>query len=339
MVTWEEMDETSAADSWDVALQQSRDYHVYQSFSWGEYKRVTGWTPLRLCARNDDGQLCGMAQLLLKPLSNGITIGWGPAGPVSQFSPQMDLSRLFASLSKRIAEISKRVYCRFDNYLPRSAEQTASLAPLLRPSRAKMNSPFSIYFDLSQPVDALFERASKHHRRDLAKALRADLEWKLSCDGTMVEQLSRLYAEMRQQRRLRIPKITTTDISKLSETFEDRAVILTGFINGAPVSSCLSLVAGTKAVYTVAAANAEGRRTYASYAMLYVLLNELRARGITEFDFGGINPASQAAGGVNYFKRGFGGNCVERIGEWESATSAWLRWPVNFAVACRNLAL
>ncbi len=74
------------------------------------------------------------------------------------------------------------------------------------------------------------------------------------------------------------------------------------------------------------------RADIAAYAMVVKLLASLKEKGITQFDFGGIAPASLAASGVNHFKRGFGGELVEYLGEWEWVVSPSVRWGANYLI-------
>jgi lipid II:glycine glycyltransferase (peptidoglycan interpeptide bridge formation enzyme) len=116
-------------------------------------------------------------------------------------------------------------------------------------------------------------------------------------------------------------------------------VIFTGHEENVPVASCLVLLFGRKAFYRMAATGSKGREMSASYAMVYRLLEYLQAQGIRQFDFGGIAPGSPTAEGVNYFKRGFGGEMVEHLGEWEWSNSMWLRLGMNLAVRLRGIRL
>jgi lipid II:glycine glycyltransferase (peptidoglycan interpeptide bridge formation enzyme) len=103
-----------------------------------------------------------------------------------------------------------------------------------------------------------------------------------------------------------------------------------------PVTSCLAQVFGKKAFYMVASTNEKGRDVSAAYAMVEVLIQQLRARGITQFDFGGIDPVNKSASGVNHFKCGFGGQITEYLGEWEAASSEIIRRTLNFAIRQRG---
>ena len=78
-----------------------------------------------------------------------------------------------------------------------------------------------------------------------------------------------------------------------------------------------------------AASNNEGRKANLAYAMIPILFNHLKEKGIIHFDFGGIDPANSEAKGVDHFKKGFGGEIIEHLGEWDSARISFLRFIMN----------
>jgi lipid II:glycine glycyltransferase (peptidoglycan interpeptide bridge formation enzyme) len=66
--------------------------------------------------------------------------------------------------------------------------------------------------------------------------------------------------------------------------------------------------------------------------MIPELLEHLKQKGIETFDFGGIAPGNPNAEGVDHFKKGFGGEIIEHLGEWESANSEALRTILNIGL-------
>jgi hypothetical protein len=38
--------------------------HVLQSYEWGEFKRTSGWRPIRLVLEREDGEVAGVGQFL-----------------------------------------------------------------------------------------------------------------------------------------------------------------------------------------------------------------------------------------------------------------------------------
>ena len=118
----------------------------------------------------------------------------------------------------------------------------------------------------------------------------------------------------------------------MRDALGSKVLILVGYMDNQPVTGCLVLVFGSNAFYMMASTGTQGREVSAAYAMFERLMQELIERGVTDFDFGGIDPARSEAAGVNHYKCGFGGELVEQLGEWESAPSEWFRLAVNLAL-------
>jgi lipid II:glycine glycyltransferase (peptidoglycan interpeptide bridge formation enzyme) len=79
-----------------------------------------------------------------------------------------------------------------------------------------------------------------------------------------------------------------------------------------------------------AATSVAGRDLYASYALLWEILQHCQREGVKEYEMMGIDPIKNL--GVANFKKGTGANLIEYLGEWEWATSRILGWGANLAV-------
>lgn len=338
MVKWELLSATCNRAEWDQSLLQSQDYNVFQSFRWGEYKRAGGWTPMRWIARDQAGSTIAMAQILVKTYPGKVTIGWAPGGPILRFvgTPHYNLSSLFDFLVKEIASLGGRTSIRFDNYLP-DADLDLALqqSAFVRPS-FKINTGYSLLLDLVQPVAALAKQIRPKHRSSIRNALSEGIEWKAGRDTQQVQELIGLYEEMTTQKKLSLRRIGTYEVSALCDTLGEQATVFTGYVDKRAITSSLVLNFGRRAFYLMGASGQKGRALQASYGLIDQLLSYLRAEGILEFDFGGLNPGESKAAGVDHFKKGFGGNLVKHLGEWEWATDEWLRWAYNWTVWYRG---
>ena len=72
--------------------------------------------------------------------------------------------------------------------------------------------------------------------------------------------------------------------------------------------------------------------------MVPKLFEILQQAGITRFDFGGVDPHAPSARGVDHFKRGFGGELMAHLGEWEWAANTSLRWAANILIGRKRAA-
>ena len=77
---------------------------------------------------------------------------------------------------------------------------------------------------------------------------------------------------------------------------------------------------GNKAFYHYAASTERGREISASYGMIFHLIQELKNLSIDELDFGGIS-SDGSSSGVDFFKLGFNGEELSKLGEFDISNS------------------
>jgi lipid II:glycine glycyltransferase (peptidoglycan interpeptide bridge formation enzyme) len=196
-----------------------------------------------------------------------------------------------------------------------------------------MGSSLSMDLDLRPEPDALLGNLSGKWRRNLRLAQKEDLVIK-QIDNPDIEKVRAVFAEMEGNKQL--PELFSRE--KLESLFrhagpkfiflqcEDR--------DGNILALRGTLIIGNRACDYLAATSSEGRRLRASYPLLWDMLRRCRERGITEYDLGGIDPWGNP--GVYDFKRQTGAREVEFLGEWDWATSPFLRWLGNRAIGTRQ---
>lgn len=334
MVKWEAFSENFKSDEWDSLLSNSEDYNVFQSHAWGEYKKTSDWIPERWIVKNSNGSVICMVQILTKSFFPAIKIGWAPGGPVFQFpqSKKQYIGEVLRLLLDKIAETSGQMFFRFNSQIPNNASLAYSFNQNCFKPIFRINSGYSFFFDLIQPLYKLKNEMTSKHRYYVNKALDENIEWKAGNKLIFFQEFSTLYKEMAKEKDIKSLKNDINDLINLCSHLQNNAIVFTGYIDNYPITSCIALKFYKKAFYFMAATGKKGREISASYAMIYKLFEHLKDKGITMLDFGGINPCSNSAEGVNHFKRGFRGELVEYLGEWEWSNSRLLRYTVNLAI-------
>ena len=338
MVTWEADQGSSGGERWDRCLLASEDRNVFQSFAWGEYKRASGWEPQRWVARDGHGRVIAMAQILIRTVLSGVIAGWASGGPVLRFpeSGPPDLTAVLEGLLQRYHSAGRVAWVRFQSQALRNEEMTSVFERMCARPIASLTSGHSLHIPLDRSLEDIVKGMTAKHRYYVKKALEEKIEWRIANNACAVETLSALFAEMVRRKQLSAVPDHARDLASLCAVLKDQALILSGMVDGEPVAACLVLTFGGRAFYLKAATGQKGRELSASYAMIHRLLEHLREQGVTQLDFGGIDPRSPGAAGVNHFKRGFGGLPVEYLGEWEWASAEWLRWGANLAIKSRR---
>lgn len=252
---------------------------------------------------------------------------------------------------------------RGSKYLPKYLEgEEARLAFAFRQRCARpwhpINGGFSRAHDLRLSPADLRAAMSAKHRHTLGRALKAPLRWQATLGSSpemprAVESLWRLNQHMVSGKSLSTLGADRADLERLCAAMGENVTLFSGLgENGQAITSCLVLTLGARLVqdgslstlgastrggrafYLAAATGEEGRRSngpYASaaYGLVWHLWEHLRERGVHFFDFGGVDPRSGAAVGVNHFKNGWGGRLCQYVGEWEWSNSPSLRAGVN----------
>ena len=336
MLNWQLWKDTT--DAWDLSLVSSEDYTVFQSFGWGEYKKRSGWLPLRYYRLNKNGKTQAMAQILIKKLPLGMVFIWVSGGLVFNFpgfKPD-ELTELIHSLIDKIRVDHPRSLIRFHYQMEAESDLSYSVNKVCFRPYFKLNSGFSVQFKLNQSVDKMRQNMTSKHRYYTKAASVAGIRWIVGNDDQQLTSLAMIHQEMVRSKNL--PAIGTSfiELQSMRDHLGDKVQLITGYLDDDPVTSCLILIFGKKAFYMVAATGQYGRKVSAAYAMFERLMQELIDRGISDFDFGGLDPVSEAATGVNHFKCGFGGKLVEHLGEWESSSSEKVRLAINLAIKLKG---
>lgn len=330
MTRWKRLDAVSAAE-WDALMGAATDANLAQRHAWGEYKRALGWEVERWAALRGD-EPTGCLQALKRRLPFGRVLVWAPGAPVAGF-PRLqprEMGPLLAAWLQAFRQENKPLYVRFYSFLPTSPEASYSLSRVLSRPLFRINSGFTSRIDLTRSMAGLRAAMTGKHRYYAKRAEAAGLQWKWGRSEDLRRDMLHLNAEMCATKQSKGLRLSPEDLDALHRAFGEDFLILAGYRDSKPVTACVVLIGGRRAFYLSAATGTGGREMSAGYAMVLRLFDALKARGIDELDFGGLAPGE--ASGVDHFKRGFGGEIVESLGEWEWVPADYLRLPVNLLI-------
>jgi len=307
--------ENSAKALWEERLIQTRYPSLYQSWEWGEHKKRTGWQPERWIFETGGNQDFWICQFLVKKNPLGIRLVWAPGGPCRCSS-----SPWAPKIAQGLWQVAKAgnpwTYFRCDPYEPLEAKFSGSpekTAPLCRP-RMILNSATSVWLELGDSDETLFQGMDKNHRYRLRQALKAELTWS--------HKKTRILSQVREIKSIRTALPTPGEIENLVNDLGSKTQLTIGYLDGMPVAGALCLLQGNRAWYSYAGCNLQGRKVSASYALVLEAAKEARRMGAKHLDLAGISPGKARYAGVNDFKKGFGGRVVRFSGEWEAGN--WL---------------
>lgn len=316
--------------TWKTWLTSFPEHSLFQLYEWGEQKARQGWTPQYWVFFSDDGVPIALLQNLIRIYPDRTLLSWisgGPAGDLALLGDDLRLKILRSANAKRgyFRIFSQQMY------EPRAALTLRSLGwgRVIQP----LNSGLSMRLSLDREEKYLLEHMTKNWRHNLRRAQKQGLQVRV-WEEPDVEKIVQIYKSMEEYKGLEKQYSQSSLDAMLSEMKEDVLLLRCENTEGEIIGLRACMLTGNRAWDLLAATTVEGRKVYASYAVFWELLQRCKALGIEEYDLMGIDPLVNP--GVYNFKKGTGADPVEYLGEWDWATSDWLRWGANWAMGRRS---
>ncbi len=330
MARWELLEDELALQIWDDALLKFEDYTPFQTYAWGEYRRALGWEPCRWIAFNERGEIVAMILGLLRRYPFGFGVVWIEGGPVG------DLAACDQSLQQAIKATTglKGVYCRFRCDRQRKVEDALMLsAQSWCRSWSNLTSNYSMILTFTRDESEMLAACERNWRRNLRRANEGSLTVRQWFNPKVDEVLS-VYTSMQSVKGLE-EQHSRKEIENLLANFKDQLVLYRCDDEHADLVSLLGWVlVGNRAWALFWATSERGRELHASYATFWALVQHCQKLNVQSCDLAGIDPIRNH--GVYRFKRATGASPLEYLGEWDWASSSWLRWCGNWAIGRRE---
>ena len=330
MVRWELLKDGLAEDIWNKNLTKFSDCTIFQSFAWGEYKRLFGWKVYRWVAFDEKKEIVAMMQGLLRRYPVNFGLIWIPGGPVGNVLYWNN------DMKQKIVETTglNNIYFRLYSNKNYSIDD----AQLLKKNGwlktiYDLNAGLSMYYNPCKNDDQLLKECSTNWRHNLRRSQKYNLSIKQWINPDINEMLA-IYNSMEMFKNIE-QQYSRQELENILKQLGNSMVLYRcDDENGKLVGFRGCSIVADKGSELFAATSVQGRKMYASYALFWTLIRHCRTLGVQYYDMGGIDP--QKNKGVYDFKKGTGAIPLEYLGEWEWASSEWLRWGVNFAIKYRS---
>ncbi len=286
---------------WNAAVMSAPRADLLQSWEWGEFKRMSGWEPLRALVLNDDQPVAG-AQLLARRVM-GVPSLYAPRGPWwrDDASGYTGLGALTGWLRRQ--RPGGAPFLRID---PPVAESDRLAALGFRQAPRQVQPRATIVVDLTPDSEQLLAAFNSRVRYNARHAIKKGVA---VSEGGLEE--ARPFWDLLNATATR-KGFVERDVSyftQLMQVFGEDARILLARYNGAVVYGALIVVFGTAAYYLYGASGGD-RSVKPSELGQYRAMLWAKSRGATRYDMWGIpfqpteeNPLYS----VYTFKSGFGG--------------------------------
>lgn len=323
---------------WDAFVASRPEADLLQSWAWGECTALAGEPPARLLL-DDDGQIRGVAQALMRPARFGRQVAYVAHGPVwDRLAPDAD--RLFAWLIQGLRTLARKEKALVVKVDPRAEPgDPTAIAALVKTHHLRrapdLQAPTTRLIDLLDGATKLEASWHTDARRLSRRAEREGTQVTISRDPDLAEiailhDLLTITAE-RGDFRVRSPEFLT----RLAAEFSASAGWYLGIarVDGTPVAAMAFPRVASRAYYLYGALLRDERykHHYAAHAVMATVLRALAADGCTSVDMWGVTEpddttADPAWRGFSDFKRTFGGFPLRHPGLFDLVTDPlWYR--------------
>jgi len=304
-----EWNQTPRAD-WDAAHATGLGSYQ-QDWTYGVALKATspGVEVLRAAVRRSDGSLLALAQITARSFALLGRFAVCTHGPVWGSDVSADDKRGAYRLMKKALP---QGWPRLLVFTPDEAEAPKGL-------RRVMTGDATVLIDLTRDEAALRAGMESSWRNKLSKAERSDLQvQKAGLKPAQYRWLLEAEQKQRQKRGYRAMPL------EMTERWQDAKAEGAGGDKGAGIAvfradlkrdaaaGMLFLIHGKRATYHVGWTSEEGRTNAAHNLILWTAMKDLKARGVTALDLGGVN--TQSGAGIARFKLEAGGKVLLRAG-------------------------
>jgi hypothetical protein len=304
-----EWNQTPRAD-WDAAHATGLGSYQ-QDWAYGVALKATspGVEVLRAAVRRSDGSLLALAQITARSFALLGRFAVCTHGPVWGSDVSADDKRGAYRLMKKALP---QGWPRLLVFTPDEAEAPKGL-------RRVMTGDATVLIDLTRDEAALRAGMESSWRNKLSKAERSDLQvQKAGLKPAQYRWLLEAEQKQRQKRGYRAMPL------EMTERWQDAKAEGAGGDKGAGIAvfradlkrdaaaGMLFLIHGKRATYHVGWTSEEGRTNAAHNLILWTAMKDLKARGVTALDLGGVN--TQSGAGIARFKLEAGGKVLLRAG-------------------------
>ncbi len=293
---------------WKDFVQSHPNVHLLQTTEWGELKSAFGWKAVRLITQGSG------AQLLLRSLPGGFTIGYIPKGPIGSSE------ELWNELD-HVCKQEKTIFLKIepDDWEDGGSGQFAQLKGWI-PTRS-IQPRRTVVLSLQGTEEDILARMKQKTRYNIRLAEKKGVEIRSVDNVAEFHRMSEITAK-----RDGFGVHSATYYQKAFDLFKPlgQAELLMAYYQDRPLAGLMVFGLGDRAWYMYGASNDEERNRMPAYLIQWEAMKWAISKGCKTYDLWGIPDVEEATledefsrkeshdglWGVYRFKRGFGGSIM-----------------------------
>ena len=304
-----------SSSEWDQYLSKHLNAHILQSRLWGEFKGNFGWKSVFIQSGSSG------AQLLLRKLPFGFTIGYVPKGPIGLIRKEI-LDEII-----RQSQINNAIvlYIEPDGW----EEEFGNLCLLnskFEASDLSIQPRRTILVSLEGSEEELLERMKQKTRYNIRLAQKKEITVETSSD---IEVFIRLMKETGERNQFGVHDANYYRLVYEKFIKDHNCELLIAKFHETAIAALMLFIRGKRAWYFYGASSDGERNRMPTYLLQWEAMRLAAKKGCTEYDLWGIPDFAEETlektftsrdddlWGVYRFKRGFGGKLVRSAGVFQ----------------------
>jgi len=299
---------------------------IYQSFEWGEIRKYDGWNVIRLIAIDKDHIVGGLSCLYKKIPFLPKCVFYIPRGPVLDYACEK-ASDIFNILFLRILEIARKENAIYIRINPDINQATCFRDIILKNNLTNVRYPIlhttTFRLDLLKDEEQLLASMESRVRYDIRKAEREKVE--IVIDNGNNEYINLFYNLLNQVSiRNKFPIYSYEMMQNIWKILSPKGMckIFLARRQDEVVSGAFLLLFGNKCIYQWG--GSVRTKVNPNQLLHWEIIRWAKTSGYQIYDFQGV-PENVKEGddlwGIYLFKRGFGGQRIQLIGEFDRILS------------------
>lgn len=312
--------------------------HFLQTYEWGELKKGTGWEPFRLLITKNKEPLAAVSLLKRNIPFFQRAIFYAPRGPILGKDCSQEDKAYFWQAVKTFARSQKAIFIKFDpDIITDDEDYQKDLKAWGLRSRGTeqgfggVQPRYVFRLDIASSEDELLAAMQSKTRYNLRLAKRKGVTVRIAQTEEELSVFYRLLEETAQRDHFLIRSYSYyQDIWRLF-VIPGTAKIFLADYQGEILAGTLAFYCGNLAWYLYGASGNFQRNLMPNYLLQWEMIRWARSLGCEVYDFRGVPKGDQQDDplyGLYRFKKGFGAQFTEFIGEYDLVLSPfwYLLW-------------
>ena len=330
-------------DVFDEFVARHPKGHILQTWEWGQVKAYTGWEPLPLVLER--GREMVAAVLILKrrlPIPGvSRSIFYAPRGPVVDVHDR----ELFSALMSEVRKLAREhgaIFLKIDPDIPATDQEFVRLLvdngfrkTVTAEGFEGVQPTFVFRLDITPSEEELLANMSSKTRYNIRLAMRRGVKIHVLENKEDLPVFYKLLKETAERDRFLIRGYDYFSTIWDKMVCRGLARFFMAEYEGKMIAGTLALKLGSKVWYSYGASSNQYRNVMPNYLLQWSMIKWAREEGCTLYDFRGVSgdlSEDNPLYGLYRFKKGFGGQFVEFVGEWDKVFSPFFYWVWSWAL-------